>query len=96
MVALGEKTPQLHILFSQAHYEKGDVEKRSRSCGPPLRWIVKSASPIFYSGLIYLKAGKFADAAREFENELALNPKTWKQNIIWLTLCWPSSRRTAV
>ena len=32
MVALGEKTPQLHILFSQAHYEKGDVEKRSRSC----------------------------------------------------------------
>ena len=95
MVALGEKTPQLHILFSQAHYEKGDVEKRSRSCARLLA-LDKVRLAYFYSGLIYLKAGKFADAAREFENELALNLKTWKQNIIWLTLCWPSSRRTAV
>jgi Flp pilus assembly protein TadD len=28
----------------------------------------------FYSGLVQLKLGNFAEAAKEFENELALNP----------------------
>jgi len=29
----------------------------------------------FYSGMIYIKMGKFNEAAREFEMEIALNPK---------------------
>ena len=27
MVAVGGNSPQLHILFSQAHYERGEVDK---------------------------------------------------------------------
>jgi tetratricopeptide (TPR) repeat protein len=75
MVAAGGSSPQLHILFSQAHYERGDVDKALAELRAALALDDKVRLAHFYSGLIYLKAGKFAEAAREFEAELTLNPK---------------------
>ncbi|HET8782510.1 MAG TPA: tetratricopeptide repeat protein [Pyrinomonadaceae bacterium] len=75
MVAAGGNSPQLHILFSQAHYERGDVDKALGELRAALALDDKVRLAHFYSGLIYLKAGKFAEAAREFEGELMLNPK---------------------
>jgi tetratricopeptide (TPR) repeat protein len=75
MVAGGGNSPQLHILFSQAHYERGDVDKALEELRTSLSLDPKVRLAHFYSGLIYLKAGKLAEAAREFESELTSNPQ---------------------
>ena len=74
MVRVGANTPELHILLSQANYERGDVAKALEELRAALAIDPKVRLAHFYSGLIYLKDGKMDLAAREFESELALNP----------------------
>ena len=78
MVAVGENSPQLHILFSQAHYERGEVDKALAELRTALSLDNKVRLAHFYTGLIHLKAGKFPDAAREFQAELAVNPNDFQ------------------
>ena len=66
MVAVGGNSPQLHILFSQAHYERGEVDKALEELRAALALDNKIRLAHFYMGLIHLKAGKFPDAARDF------------------------------
>lgn len=74
MVAIGANSPQLHILLSQANYERGETAKALEELRTALSLDDKIRLAHFYSGLIYLKDGKMDDAAREFQNELTLNP----------------------
>src|SRR4029079_304626 len=73
MVAVGN-SPQLNILFSQAQYERGEVDKALAELKTALTLDPAVRLAHFYTGLIHLKAGKFQDAAREFQEELRLNP----------------------
>src|SRR5262249_12394515 len=75
MVPAGGNTPQLDILFSQAFYERGGGGKAMEGSRTALALDDKVRMAHFYSGLIHLKAGKLAEAEREIESELALNPK---------------------
>jgi tetratricopeptide (TPR) repeat protein len=70
MVAVGMNTPELHILFSQAHYERGDVAKALEELRNALALDNKARLAHFYTGLIHLKAGKL--------QELALNPNDFQ------------------
>lgn len=81
MVAVGGNSPQLHILLSQAHYEKGEVGKALEELRTALSLDEKVRLAHFYSGLIHLKAGKLEDAAREFEHELVLNPNDFQAQV---------------
>ncbi|HKG79084.1 MAG TPA: tetratricopeptide repeat protein, partial [Pyrinomonadaceae bacterium] len=67
-----------HILFSQAQYERGEVTKALEELRTALSLDNKVRLAHFYTGLIHLKAGKFQDAAREFQQELALNPNDFQ------------------
>ena len=74
MVMVGGDTPQVHILFSQAQYERGEVDKALEELRIALTLDDKVRLAHFYTGLIHLKAGKFPDAEHEFQQELKLNP----------------------
>ena len=73
MVRTGGNSPELHILLSQAHYERGDVAKAPEELQTAISLDRKVRLAHFYAGLILLKAGSLEKAAREFESELALN-----------------------
>ena len=74
MVLVGGDSPQVHILMSQANYERGDTAKALEELQIALKLDDKVRLAHFYTGLIYLKDGKMDLAAREFESELAVNP----------------------
>ena len=84
MVAAGGNSPQLHILFSQAHYERGDVDKALAELRAALALDNKVRLAHFYSGLIYLKDGKFDHAAREFESGTSVQSRTISKRSIIL------------
>jgi len=74
MIATGDKSPQLHIVLSQIHYQQNETEKALEE----LRTAVSLDNQVrlahFYTGVIFLRMGKLVDATREFEIELTLNP----------------------
>jgi tetratricopeptide (TPR) repeat protein len=74
MVLVGGDSPQVHILMSQANYERGDTAKALAELDAALKLDDKVRLAHFYTGLIYLKDGKMDLAAREFESELAVSP----------------------
>ena len=51
----------------------------------PSRSIPKVPLAHFYAGMIFVKTGKFDEAAREFEAELAVNPSDLQASIISAT-----------
>ena len=67
--------PQLHILLGQAYDEQGETGKALEELRLALSLDDKAPMVHYYSGLIYLKTGKFDDAAKEFENELVLRSR---------------------
>ena len=58
MVAVGGNSPQLHILFSQAHYERGDVAKALEELRAALSLDDKVRLAHFYTGLDSFEGGK--------------------------------------
>jgi tetratricopeptide (TPR) repeat protein len=72
MVAQGS-SPQLHILLGRAAYDQGDSTKALEELQAAISLDPKALLAHFYSGVVYLKLGKFEEAKREFEAELALN-----------------------
>ena len=74
MVALGGNSPQLHILLGRASYDQGDSAQALEELQSALSLDNKVLLAHFYAGVIYLKLGKFAEAQKEFEAELVLNP----------------------
>src|SRR5262249_22147786 len=74
MVARGGNSPQLHILLGRAAYDQGDSIKALEELKTAISLDTKVLLAHFYSGTIYLKLGKFPEAEKEFEAELALNP----------------------
>ena len=74
MVLKGANSPQLHILLGQAAYDQGDSAKALEELQTAISLDSKVLLAHFYAGLIYLKLGKFEEAKREFNLELALNP----------------------
>jgi len=73
MVAQGS-SPQLHILLGRAAYDQGDSAKALEELQTAISLDPKALLSHFYSGVVYLKLGKFEEARKEFEAELALNP----------------------
>src|SRR5258708_545073 len=78
MVARGGNSPQLHILMGRASYDQGDSDKALDELQSALRLDHAVLLAHFYSGVIYLKLGKFDEAKKEFEAELGLNPHDWQ------------------
>ena len=74
MVSLGGNSPQLHILLGRAAYDQGDSVKALEELQSALSLDNKVLLAHFYSGVIYLKLGKFNEAQKEFEAELVRNP----------------------
>jgi tetratricopeptide (TPR) repeat protein len=75
MMAMAGDTPELHIILAQAYdRETGDTAKALEELKTALSLNSRTLLAHYYSGLIYIKIGKFNEAAREFESELALNP----------------------
>ena len=66
--------PQVHILLAKAFYDQDNPTKALEELSTALQLDPKIKLAHFYSGLVYLKLGKFAEAAREFESEVNLNP----------------------
>ena len=95
MVLVGGDSPQVHILLSQANYERGDTAKALEELRTALALDDKVRLAHFYSGLIYLKDGKMDQAAREFESELALNPNdlTAKYHLGFVALAQQQTER---
>src|SRR5262249_1291069 len=75
MVAGGQNSPQLHILMGQAYYEQGDTTKSLEELKAATAVDDKVRLAHYYTGLVYLRLGRFDDAGREFERELVLNDK---------------------
>src|SRR6266404_4576853 len=73
MVAQGS-SPQLHILLGRAAYDQGDSTKALEELQAAISLEPKALLAHFYSGVVYLKLGKFEEARKEFEAELGLNP----------------------
>jgi tetratricopeptide (TPR) repeat protein len=95
MVLAGGDSPQVHILLSQANYERGDTVKALEELQIALTLDDKVRLAHFYAGLIRLKDGKMDLAAREFEAELALNPNdvTAKFHLGFVVLAQQQSER---
>lgn len=74
MLRLGD-SPQVHILLSQAYYAQNDDARALEELKKAVEMDGRVLMAHYYSGLIYVKAGKFAEAGRAFEAELAINPK---------------------
>jgi len=74
MVAMGGNSPQLRILLGRASYDQGDSIKALEELRAAISLDNKVLLAHLYSGVVYLKLGKFEEARREFEAELALNP----------------------
>ena len=74
MVALGSNSPQLHILLGRAAYDQGDSTRALEELQSALSLDKKVLLAHFYCGVIYLKLGKLAEAQKEFEAELLVNP----------------------
>src|SRR5215813_4229578 len=72
--ALHGSSPQLHILLGQVYYDQGETAKALEELNAALALDNKTRLAHFYSGLVYLNLGKFDEAARAFESELAINP----------------------
>jgi Flp pilus assembly protein TadD len=77
MVAQGS-SPQLHILLGRAAYDQGDSTKALEELRTAISLDNKVLLAHFYSGIVYLKLGKFEEARKEFEAELSLNPNDWQ------------------
>jgi tetratricopeptide (TPR) repeat protein len=88
MVTLGANSPQLHILLGRAAYDQGDSVTALEELQSARALDNKVLLAHFYSGVIYLKLGKFAEAEKEFEAELGLNPHDWQAKYdlayVWL------------
>jgi tetratricopeptide (TPR) repeat protein len=95
MVLVGGDSPQVHILLSQANYERGDTVKALAELDIALKLDDKVRLAHFYAGLIHLKDGKMDLAARDFEAELALNPNdvTAKFHLGFVVLAQQQSER---
>jgi len=74
MLAYGGDNAQVHIFLAKAYYDQDAPAKALDELKIALTLDSKVQLAHFYSGLVQLKLGKFAEAAKEFENELALNP----------------------
>jgi tetratricopeptide (TPR) repeat protein len=78
MVTLGGNSPQVHILLGRASYDQGDSVKALEELQSALALDHRVLLAHFYSGVIYLKLGKFDEAKKEFDAELVLNPNDWR------------------
>jgi tetratricopeptide (TPR) repeat protein len=75
MLNYGGDSPQIHIFLAKAYYDQDAPTKALDELKVALTLDSKVRLAHFYSGLVYIKLGKFAEAGREFESELALNPE---------------------
>jgi Flp pilus assembly protein TadD len=74
MLTMGGSSPQVHILLSQASYDQGDSAKALEELRTAISLDNKVLLAQYYTGVIYLKLGRFDEAKQEFAAELALNP----------------------
>jgi len=74
MLIHGGDSPQVHILLAKAYYDQDNPTKALDELKAALTLDSKVQLAHFYSGLVYLKLGNFAEAEREFEKELLINP----------------------
>lgn len=75
MLVLAGDSAQVHILLGQAYHAQNDDPKALEELRKASEMDSRLPMAHYYSGLIYVKMGKFDEAAREFEAELAVNPK---------------------
>lgn len=73
MVALSGDSAQLHILLGQAHHAQNNDEKALEELSKASQMEPRLPMAHYYAGLIYIKLGKFVEAARQFEAELSIN-----------------------
>jgi tetratricopeptide (TPR) repeat protein len=64
----------VHIILAKAYYDQDAPAKALDELKAALALDSKVKLAHFYSGLVHIKLGNLADAAREFESELLLNP----------------------
>jgi Flp pilus assembly protein TadD len=95
MVARGVNNPQVHILLGRASYNEGDSEKALAALRKAIELDNKVLLAHFYSGVVYLKLGKFDEAKKEFEAELLLNPNDLqaKYNLAYVLLAGQETER---
>ena len=95
MVTLGRDNPQLHILLGRASYDQGDSAKALEHLQAALALDDKLLLAHFYSGVVYLKLGRFDEAKKEFEAELSLNPNDLqaKYNLAYVLLAGQETER---
>ncbi|HET9530470.1 MAG TPA: tetratricopeptide repeat protein [Blastocatellia bacterium] len=65
---------QVHVLLGQAHHAGNEDEKALEELKKATEMDSRLPMARYYSGLIYIKMGRFDEAAREFEAELRVNP----------------------
>ncbi len=94
MVAVGTNIPQLHILFSQAHYERGDVAKALEELRAALSLDDKVRLAHFYIGLIHLESRKTSGRrSASFNRSCVESERLSGQVSSWLSSSWPSRKR---
>jgi tetratricopeptide (TPR) repeat protein len=75
MLTRSGDSAQVHVLLGQAHHARNEDLQALEELKKASEMDSRLPMAHYYSGLIYIKMGKFDEAAREFEAELAVNPK---------------------
>ncbi len=81
--------------MGRASYDQGDSAKALEELQSAIALDNKVLLAHFYSGVVYLKLGKFEEAKKEFEAELALNPNDLqaKYNLAYVLLAGQETER---